>query len=80
MGIRRQNRRIDPAEMPVGAAIDDVPAMRGMAKHENRRAGQSSSVTASLTDNCFKVVVDSAMMTGVKHRCRYLSCSGAAMT
>ncbi len=26
----------------------------------------SSSVTASLTESCFKVVVDSAMMTGVK--------------
>src|SRR5579864_235509 len=44
MGIRgcpsRRGRRIDPAEMPVGAAVDDIDAaMGGVPEHQNRGAG-----------------------------------------
>ena len=41
----------------------------------------SSSVTASLTESCFNVVVDLAMMTGVKSPASAsLSWRGASMT
>ena len=41
MGIGgRRGRRIDPAEMPVGAAVDDIDAaMGGVPEHQNRGAG-----------------------------------------
>ena len=41
MGIRRgRGRRIDPAEMPVGAAVDDIDAaMGGVPEHQDRDTG-----------------------------------------
>ena len=61
------NRRgVDPADIAVGPAVDDVhPAAGAVLEHQAGGAGQVEFLTASLTESRFSDVVASAMMTGL---------------
>jgi hypothetical protein len=82
MAVGLDHRRINPADIAVGAAINQIDtAMSSVTEHDHRRARKVSSITASLTESRFRVALDSAMMTGfhsVISSSR--SCDGAAMT
>ena len=65
MDVLVERRRIDPADMAIRAAVDEIdPAMSGMTEHDDAPPFMSSCVTASLTVMCFDAVVNSAMITG----------------
>jgi hypothetical protein len=75
-------RRVDPADMAIRPAVNQVDAaVPGMPEHQDRAPIMSSSITPSLTASRFSAVVDCAMMTGsnsVTSPCASLS--GAAIT
>ena len=85
---------IDPADIAVAAAIDEVEiAARAVAEQQRRQSARSSRITASLTLSCGMLVRISAMTSGSPSLCcravlrllggehiggRVLGCAGAS--
>ena len=82
MAVRGARRRVDPTDVAVRPAIDDVdPAVAGVAEQQTGAPVMSSSITASLTDSRLNAVVASATITGLNAATSSsASWSGAAIT
>jgi hypothetical protein len=69
MGVRFDCREIDPADMTVRAAINQMDAaMPSVTEHE-RRSPPHVPYAASLTESHFKAVIDSAIAVGFHASC-----------